>query len=133
MAAFNTLLAQVRVCTLCQAHLPLGPRAHILIVGQAPGRKVHESGIPFDDASGDRLLEWLGVSREQFYDPAQLAIVPMGLCYPGTGKSGDNPPRQIPMPHPSPRKNVWLRSNPWFEEPVIPLLHQKVAEVLAQT
>ena len=96
-----SLLAEVRACTLCAPHLPLGPRpilqfhpsARILIAAQAPGRKVHETGIPFNDASGDRLRDWLGVSREQFYNPELFAIVPMGLCYPGKGPSGDLPPR----------------------------------------
>lgn len=97
----DMLLADVRACTLCAAHLPLGPRpvlqlhhaARILIAGQAPGRKVHESGVPFDDASGERLRAWLGVSRDTFYDAQQIAILPMGFCYPGTGTSGDLPPR----------------------------------------
>ena len=96
-----SLLAEVRACTLCAPHLPLGPRpilqfhpsARMLIAAQAPGRKVHETGIPFNDASGDRLRDWLGVSREQFYNPELFAIVPMGLCYPGKGPSGDLPPR----------------------------------------
>lgn len=100
--ANNTaLLAVVRACTLCADKLPLGPRpvlqldpaARILVAAQAPGRKVHETGIPFNDASGDRLRAWLGVTREQFYAPALFAIVPMGLCYPGKGGSGDLPPR----------------------------------------
>ena len=69
------------------------PDARILIVGQAPGRKVHESGQPFTDASGDRLREWLGVDSATFYDPEQLAIVPMGFCFPGSAKGGDLPPR----------------------------------------
>lgn len=97
----DALLADVRACTLCAAHLPLGPRpvlqvrgsAKILIAGQAPGRKVHESGVPFDDASGERLRAWLGVSRSTFYDSQQISILPMGFCYPGTGTSGDLPPR----------------------------------------
>lgn len=101
MPTIDGLLSQVRACTLCAAHLPHGPRpvlqlhpaARILIAAQAPGRKVHESGIPFDDASGDRLRRWLGVTREQFYDRRLFAIVPMGLCYPGPGPSGDLPPR----------------------------------------
>ena len=96
-----TLLDEVRACTLCTRYLPHGPRpvlqfhpsARILIAAQAPGRKVHETGIPFNDASGDRLRNWLGVSREQFYNPELFAIVPMGLCYPGKGPSGDLPPR----------------------------------------
>jgi uracil-DNA glycosylase len=95
------LLEEVRACSLCAAQLPLGPRpvlqlhpsARLLIAGQAPGRKVHASGIPFDDASGDRLRAWLGVSREEFYDPTRVAILPMGFCYPGTGRAGDLPPR----------------------------------------
>lgn len=95
------LLADVRACTHCAGHLPLGPRpvlqahvaARILVAGQAPGRKVHASGVPFDDASGERLRAWMGVTREQFYDPRQIAILPMGFCYPGAGASGDLPPR----------------------------------------
>jgi uracil-DNA glycosylase len=96
------LLDEIAACTACAAHLPLGPRpvvqasdsrAKILIVGQAPGTKVHASGIPWDDASGLRLRDWLGVTAQQFYDPSLFAIVPMGLCYPGRGKGGDNPPR----------------------------------------
>ncbi|MCE1251357.1 MAG: uracil-DNA glycosylase family protein [Comamonadaceae bacterium] len=95
------LLTRVRACRLCAAQLPLGPRpvlqaagsARILLAGQAPGRKVHASGIPFDDASGARLRAWLGLNAAQFYDPALVAILPMGFCYPGTGKSGDLPPR----------------------------------------
>ena len=97
----DALLARVRACQLCAAHLPLGPRpvlqahasARILIAGQAPGRKVHASGIPFDDASGERLRDWLALPREAFYDPRQVAILPVGFCYPGTGPSGDLPPR----------------------------------------
>lgn len=73
--------------------LQVGARARILIAGQAPGRKVHASGIPFDDASGERLRAWMGVSREEFYDARRIAILPMGFCYPGTGATGDLPPR----------------------------------------
>jgi len=99
--ALPALLRRVRACTLCAPHLPLGPRpvlqaaasARILIAGQAPGRKVHASGIPFDDASGERLRAWLGLERTVFYDAAQVAILPMGFCYHGTGRSGDLPPR----------------------------------------
>lgn len=101
MTALDELLTEVRACTLC-TDLPLGPRpvvqldpsARILVAGQAPGTKVHASGIPFDDPSGDRLRDWMGVDRATFYDPRALAIVPMGLCYPGRGKSGDLPPRE---------------------------------------
>ena len=192
MSSFASLLTEVRACTICEAHLPFGarpvlqfhPKAKVLIAGQAPGRKVHESGVPFDDASGNRLREWLGVSREQFYDPRQVAILPMGFCFPGTGKSGDLPPRPecapawrqqllqrleqleltlvigkyaqvyhlenpnstvtelvqswrshwpkvVPLPHPSPRNNLWLRRNPWFETDLLPVLRERVAEVLA--
>lgn len=96
----DALLERVRACTLCQG-LPLGPRpllqagsgARILIAGQAPGRRAHLSGIPFDDISGERLRAWLGLTREQFYDASRVAIIPMGLCFPGTSKSGDLPPR----------------------------------------
>lgn len=96
----ETLLEAARACTICK-DLPLGPRpllqagsaAKILIAGQAPGRKTHEIGRPFVDPSGDRLRDWLGVTEEQFYDPALFAILPMGFCYPGTGKGGDLPPR----------------------------------------
>lgn len=101
MGELAPLLRRIRACALCEANLPLGPRpvlqahaaARILIVGQAPGRKVHETGLPFNDPSGDRLRDWLGVSRDQFYDEQLFAIVPMGFCYPGKGKSGDLPPR----------------------------------------
>ncbi len=96
------LLAEVRACTVCAAELPLGPRpvlraaaaARLLIVGQAPGTRVHETGIPWHDPSGDRLREWLGVDRDTFYDTARIAIVPMGFCYPGRdARGGDKPPR----------------------------------------
>ena len=191
MTSLPALLTQVRACTLCAAHLPVGPRpvlqmhasARLLIAGQAPGRKVHASGIPFDDASGERLRAWLGISRETFYDAAQVAILPMGFCYPGTGKAGDLPPRPecapawrsallaqleqlqltlvigqyaqafhlpaargtlteavqgwqqrepsvIVLPHPSPRNNIWLRRNPWFEAELLPWLRQRVTAVL---
>jgi len=94
-------LAEIRACALCGPHLPHGPRpilaadakSKILLIGQAPGRKVHETGIPWDDPSGVRLRDWLGIDAAQFYDPARVAIMPMGFCYPGKGSSGDNPPR----------------------------------------
>jgi uracil-DNA glycosylase len=191
MKRFESLVKEVRACRICEAHLPAGPRpiiqihanARLLIAGQAPGRKVHESGTPFDDASGNRLREWMGVTREVFYDPESVAILPMGFCYPGTGKSGDLPPRKecapawreqllsclpnldvtlvigqyalayhlpeakssltetvrawrdhwphvVPLPHPSPRNNIWLRRNPWFEEELIPLLRKRVKKAL---
>ncbi len=189
---FRALSKQIRQCTLCEPALPQGanpvfsasPDARILVVGQAPGIRVHRSGIPFDDPSGDRLRSWMGVEREVFYDPARVAIVPMGFCYPGTGKSGDLPPRPecaqawrksllsfltnieltlvigqyaqawhlakrrksnltetvrsweeyfpgiIPLPHPSPRNNIWLKKNPWFEEDVVPQLQRSVEPLL---
>tara|TARA_R110002124_G_scaffold283624_1_gene459838 strand:+ start:641 stop:1228 length:588 start_codon:yes stop_codon:yes gene_type:complete len=96
----EALLKEVRACTICTG-LPLGPKpllqadsaAQILLVGQAPGSKTHEKGRPFDDVSGKRLRGWLGVTEEQFYDPRLFAIIPMGFCFPGTGKGGDMPPR----------------------------------------
>lgn len=191
MTKTNSLLQKINECTVCQEYLPHGvrpvlqfnPKARILIAGQAPGRKVHESGIPFNDASGDRLREWMGVTKDVFYDPAQVAILPMGFCYPGTGENGDLPPRpeceriwhkqllaqlsdlevtivlgkyaqsyyfgnnkltltelvkswasywpeKIPLPHPSPRNNIWLSKNPWFEKEVLPLLQKRVLSII---
>lgn len=189
----SSLLAEVRACAICAVHLPHGPRpvlqaearARILIASQAPGLRVHNSGIPFDDRSGDRLREWMGIDRGDFYDPGKIAIVPMGFCYPGTGRSGDLPPRAecapqwrqpllahmpsikltlvigkyaqqyhlpsnphanltatvrawrefwpqtFPLPHPSPRNNIWLRKNPWFEEEVLPQLCRSVKGALS--
>lgn len=155
-------------------------------MAQAPGRKVHETGIPFNDPSGDRLRNWMGIDRDTFYDAKKIAILPMGFCYPGTGKSGDLPPRpecavewqgrllaqlpniqlmliigtyaqnwhladrqkatltqtvlnwvdywplQLPLPHPSPRNNIWLKKNPWFESDVIPKLRTRVSDILSE-
>ena len=185
-------LKKVRSCEHCIDHLPLGARpviqistnAKILIVGQAPGSKVHATGIPFDDPSGDRLRQWMGVDKTQFYDANQIAILPMGFCYPGKGKSGDLPPRKecadlwrdqllqmmpnveltviigqyaiawhlpegrkqsltntvkawkahwpakLPLPHPSPRNNIWLKKNDWFESEIIPSLQQRIKSLL---
>ncbi len=94
------LLAQVRACRHCQDSLPLGPKpvlraaagARLLIIGQAPGTRVHASGVPWDDPSGDRLRRWLQLDPERFYDESRVAIIPMGFCYPGRGRSGDLPP-----------------------------------------
>lgn len=194
MAGIEALGKEVRQCTICKEHLPLGPRpiiqlheqSRILIAGQAPGRKVHETGVPFDDPSGDRLREWMGISKEVFYDEKQVAILPMGFCYPGKGKSGDLPPRPecapqwrqplltglkniqltlvigqyaiayhlpsegkkvtevvanwqahwpnvIPLPHPSPRNNIWLKRNPWFTDEVLPKLRERVAQLLSKS
>lgn len=184
----ESLLKEIKACTVCAEHLPLGPNpvvevqksSKILIIGQAPGTKVHASGIPWDDASGKRLREWMGVDRETFYDASKIAIVPMGFCYPGRGKGGDLPPRKecaplwhqrlldymphlqltlligqyaqkyylkerrkktltetvqsfheylpnfFPLVHPSPRNQIWLKKNPWFEKEVVPKLKKQV-------
>ena len=98
----EALRRSIAACTLCAAHLPLGPRpiarfsatACILIIGQAPGTRVHLSGIPWDDDSGDRLRGWLGIDKATFYDETKVALVPMGFCYPGKAKGGDAPPRK---------------------------------------
>ena len=179
------LFRQVRECSLCASHLPLSPRpivqgsatSSILIIGQAPGIKAHDSHTPWNDPSGDRLRLWLGLTKQQFYDNKHLAILPMGFCYPGKGKSGDLPPRRecaprwhnplinlmqisvtlligqyaqqyylqddktltdriknwrdyLPqyfvLPHPSPRNNIWLKRNPWFEQDVLPCMRERL-------
>ncbi|MGH8750167.1 MAG: uracil-DNA glycosylase family protein [Burkholderiales bacterium] len=107
---FERLLREVRACKVCKAHLPNPPKpillaghsAKLMIVGQAPGRRVHESGIPWNDPSGDTLREWLKLEREVFYNSRRIAIIPTGFCYPGTGKNGDLPPRPecAPLWHP---------------------------------
>ena len=97
----DVLLADIRACTVCAGELAAGPRpivqfapnARLVIIGQAPGARVHASGVPWDDASGERLRDWTGLDAATFYDPARVALVPMGFCYPGTGPSGDLPPR----------------------------------------
>jgi len=190
--AFNTLVRTVRDCTLCAGQLENGvrpvlqadPAARILIAGQAPGARVHASGIPFDDPSGDRLRDWMGVDRDTFYNKSSIALLPMAFCYPGKGKTGDLPPPAIcadtwrepllaalpaiqltlvigqyaqawhlpsrqttltetvrnqaaydqalmPLPHPSPRNNIWLKKNPWFESDIIPELKRRVTKALA--
>jgi len=127
-------------------------KSRIVIVGQAPGTKVHETGIPWDDPSGDHLREWLSVSRESFDDPDSSALVPMGFCYPGKAKSGDAPPRPasrkktltetvrsfkeygtqtIPLPHPSWRSRIWMKKNLWFEAELLPVLRRRVKKRLA--
>ncbi|WP_298465420.1 uracil-DNA glycosylase family protein [uncultured Erythrobacter sp.] len=96
------LHAEIQACTICAEHLPLGPRpvvqfspkSRILIIGQAPGTKVHASGVPWDDDSGERLREWLGLDKPAFYDPDNVALMPMGFCYPGKASGGDAPPRK---------------------------------------
>jgi len=190
--ALDSLLQRVKSCTECEAYLPMGtrpvlqihPKAKILVAGQAPGLKVHQTGVPFDDQSGDRLRDWMGIDKTVFYDASKIAILPMGFCYPGTGKSGDLPPRKecaakwrqqvlalmpqiettlvigqyalnwhlpdnrkknltdtvkawqeywpenLPLPHPSPRNNIWLKKNDWFEKEVLPELKLAVARAL---
>jgi uracil-DNA glycosylase len=106
--SLTRILREVRACRICEAELPFGPRpivqlastARLLIISQAPGSKVHQSGVPWNDASGDRLRNWLKLDRSVFYDVAKVAIVPMGFCYPGAGENGgDNPPRPECAPH----------------------------------
>ena len=189
---FESLCREIRRCKICEPSLPLGanpvfrasPSATILVAGQAPGIRVHKTSIPFNDPSGDRLRQWMGIDKEIFYDESKIAIVPMGFCYPGTGDRGDLPPRPecakawhptlldalpqiqltlaigiyaqqfhlgksrkknltdtvkewesfapnvIPLPHPSPRNNIWLKRNPWFEREVIPYLRTRVAGLI---
>jgi len=110
------VLQEARECTACAPHLPLGPKpllaAHpksrIVIIGQAPGRATHQLGIPWSDRSGDTLRRWLGISAEDFYDPVKVALLPMGFCYPGTGKNGDFEPRPQCAPLWHPRILPWL-------------------------
>lgn len=203
------LLAEIKQCQVCEPFLEAGCRpivsasrkSKILLIGQAPGRKVHESGVPWDDASGNNLRDWLGIDASSFYDPDQIALVPMGFCFPGTGKSGDLPPRKecaplwhkrlldgmpnvqltiligqyaqthylpkssswkvdgkevypakrknkpnltervrnfeaylpeyLPLPHPSPRNNIWQKKNPWFKTELLPQLKAIVSSVLS--
>lgn len=189
------LLQEIKKCRLCEEHLPLGPRpvvranesAKILIIGQAPGTRVHETGIPWNDPSGERLREWMQLDTSEFYDEQLIAIMPMGFCYPGKGKSGDLPPRPecakawhkqllsglpnlqlvlligqyaqnyyldetlkkehktltervrhfakcpspyFPLPHPSPRNQIWLKKNPWFYDECLPALRSKLEVVI---
>ena len=113
--AFDRLVAEIRVCAVCAPHLPLGPRpilrgrpsARLLIISQAPGTRVHETGLSFNDRSGDRLRAWLALDRETFYDEARVAIIPMGFCYPGrNARGGDLPPR----PECAPRWHAQMRA-----------------------
>lgn len=182
------MVRDAKACTVCAPQLPLGPKpvflvgagARLLIVGQAPGRRVHQTGIPWNDPSGDKLRAWLDMDRAAFYDTARIAILPAGLCYPGSGRGGDLPPRPecaplwhprfraalpgirltlllgyyaqafylgknrkktltqtvrsyreylpqfFPLPHPSPRNRLWMKTNPWFESSVIPALRRRV-------
>lgn len=186
------LLGQVRDCNVCECHLEAGVnpviaasrKSRLIIIGQAPGRIVHETGIPWNDKSGDNLRKWLGIDKEIFYDEKKIALIPMGFCYPGKGKSGDLPPRPecaplwhkkllvsmkeaklillvgqyaqeyylgkqakstltetvrdfraylpgyFPLPHPSPRNNIWQAKNPWFEKKILPELKSKISQIL---
>lgn len=187
--SLDHLLADIAACTVCAPHLDHEPRpvvqagsgARIVIIGQAPGRRVHESGIPWNDPSGVTLRRWLGLSEEDFYDPNVVALVPMGFCFPGSASSGDKPPRpeceplwhgrllaelpadrleiiigmyaqkryiadrkktltetvanwedylpkQVVLPHPSPRNQHWLTKNPWFESETLPAVQRRIAE-----
>ena len=109
----DALKREIRSCTLCAEHLPLGPKpivqfsptSRVVVIGQAPGRITHESGFAFDDKSGYRLAEWLGVSFETLHDPARFAIVSMGFCYPGKASGGDKPPR--PECAPTWHERIW--------------------------
>lgn len=190
--ALPRLLEEIRSCRLCAEFLPLGPRpvvqvgrARLVVAAQAPGLKVHQTGRPFNDPSGERLRAWMGIGPELFYNPDKVTIIPMGFCYPGRApRGGDLPPRPecaqawrqrlfdaigqpeltlvigqyaqawhlgarrkasltetvrawrdygptlLPMPHPSPRNNLWLRRNAWFEAEVVPWLRQRVADLV---
>lgn len=192
LTTMNILLSEIRKCNICKDFLPNAPKpiiqasknSKVLIIGQAPGQKVQDSGIPWDDASGNNLRTWLGVDKETFYNEEIFALIPMGFCFPGTGKSGDLPPRPecapfwhqqilqsipevelillvgqyaqtyylknsskktltetvknyleylpgfLPLPHPSPRNNIWQKKNIWFGKEVIPFLKEKIEYIL---
>ena len=189
------LLKTIRKCEICKGQLPFSPnpvlaashQSKIVIIGHAPGKAVHHSGAPWDDQIGERLRTWLGVTAEHFYQTNNFAIIPMGFCYPGRGKTGDLPPRKecapewhpqifskltdvkmtllivkyaqsyylqeklkknltetvrqyvdfqpdfFPLPHPSPRNNIWLKKNPWFEEEVVPALKLRIKGILTDS
>ncbi len=139
----KTLLKQIKACQLCEPHLPHGVRpvvqasvgSQILIIGQAPGRRVHESGIPWNDPSGDQLRAWLGVDKACFYDPAVFAFMPMGFCYPGTGKSGDLAPRKEcapqwhqPLRQRLPAVQLTLLIGQYAQQHYLPGKHQNLTE-----
>ncbi len=190
----HTLFETIKNCTVCAKFLKEGVNpvltasvnSKIVIIGQAPGRIVHKTGIPWNDKSGDNLRKWMGVDKATFYDTSLFALMPMGFCYPGTGKSGDLPPRKecaplyhehllhkmpdvqlillvgqyaqnyylgtktkktltetvknfreylpkfLPLPHPSPRNNIWQAKNPWFREQVVPELNLIINELIKE-
>jgi len=190
--SLTLLLQEIRQCTVCLPHLEHGvnpvvtahPKSKVVIIGQAPGTIVHKTGIPWNDKSGERLRKWLDVGEEKFYDTELFAIVPMGFCYPGKGKSGDLAPRKecaplwhkallesmpevelillignyaqkyylgdnadrtltetvrnykkhlpkyFPLPHPSPRNNIWLKKNEWFEQDLVPELQKTIFSLI---
>ena len=192
MESLPSLLEAVRACRLCEDELDPRPvvrvraTARILVSGQAPGRLVHASGLPFDDPSGVRLREWMGIDRDVFYDESRIAFIPTAFCYPGTGSGGDLPPpprcaahwherllaqlgelrltlvvgsyaharwfpesagssvaatvrdwrrhgtHVLPLPHPSPRNNRWLRVNSWFDSEVVPVVRRRVRRALGE-
>jgi uracil-DNA glycosylase family 4 len=189
----DKLLRQIRNCKECEQHLKDGvnpiiaasPKSKLIIIGQAPGRIVHNTGIPWNDKSGDNLRNWLGVDKSTFYNADIIALMPMGFCYPGTGKTGDLPPRPecaplwhdklltlmpqaklilligqyaqnyylgdkakstltetvhyfknylpkyFPLPHPSPRNNIWQAKNEWFGQKVLPALKKQVKNIVS--
>ncbi len=166
--------------------LRVGPStAKVLVIGQAPGTKAHKTGLPWNDPSGDRLRDWMGLTRKSFYNESKIAIMPMGFCYPGKGRGGDLPPRPecaklwhanvrshlpnikltlligryaqlyylpetrsltltqtvrawrqhlkkgfLPLVHPSPRNQRWLKQNPWFQQEIVPALRGELKKVL---
>lgn len=186
----SELIKEIANCRVCEDFIDPNPvisihkDSKILIIGQAPGIKVHRSGIPWDDQSGDKLRTWMNISKERFYNPEEIGIVPMGFCYPGKGKTGDLPPRKecaslwhkkildeltelklvlligiyaqnyylkdsyktltenvknfedfLPkyfvLPHPSPRNNIWMKRNAWFEADVVPELKKSIHQILS--
>lgn len=188
----NKLLTQIRACRECEKHLEFGVKpiiaastqSKIIVIGQAPGRIVHNTGIPWNDKSGDNLRNWIGIDKQTFYNTDIIALVPMGFCYPGKGKQGDLPPRPecaplwhaklmttmkqaklilligqyaqnyylgdkakntltksvqsfkeylpkyFPLPHPSPRNNIWQAKNLWFAKQVLPELKKQIDFIL---
>ena len=102
------------------------------MVGQAPGAKVHASGVPWGDRSGERLRNWMGIDTETFYDKDRVALVPMGYCYPGRAARDwhAHAPRVIPLPHPSPRNVAWFKANPWFDHELVPVLRHSVQKLV---